>query len=111
MSLNICDWAYVLEAGRLVLSGSREEMTSNPRVAEACLGRKPSCSDLMNRRPNSVHDNKLEQFAILVGTPAMLRQVGPVGRACIASPWKCCLCLSIRIMWAARAAVLIFCLA
>jgi branched-chain amino acid transport system ATP-binding protein len=39
MSLNICDWAYVLEAGRLVLSGSREEMTSNPRVAEAYLGR------------------------------------------------------------------------
>jgi branched-chain amino acid transport system ATP-binding protein len=39
MSLKICDRAYVLEAGRIVLSGSREEIISNPRVAEAYLGR------------------------------------------------------------------------
>jgi branched-chain amino acid transport system ATP-binding protein len=39
MSLKICDRACVLEAGRLVLSGSHEEMISNPRVAKAYLGR------------------------------------------------------------------------
>jgi branched-chain amino acid transport system ATP-binding protein len=39
MSLKICDRAYVLEAGHIALSGLGEEIISNPRVAEAYLGR------------------------------------------------------------------------
>jgi branched-chain amino acid transport system ATP-binding protein len=37
--LGICDRAYVLEAGRVALSGTREEVSANPRVIEAYLGK------------------------------------------------------------------------
>jgi branched-chain amino acid transport system ATP-binding protein len=37
--LQICDRAYVLEAGRVTLSGTREEVIANPRVIEAYLGK------------------------------------------------------------------------
>ena len=37
--LQICDRAYVLEAGRVTLSGTREEVIANPRVVEAYLGK------------------------------------------------------------------------
>ena len=37
--LRICNRAYVLEAGRIALSGTREEVIANPRVIEAYLGK------------------------------------------------------------------------
>jgi len=37
--LRICDRAYVLEAGRIALSGTRDEVIANPRVIEAYLGK------------------------------------------------------------------------
>jgi branched-chain amino acid transport system ATP-binding protein len=37
--LQICDRAYVLEAGRITLSGPRDEIIANPRVVEAYLGK------------------------------------------------------------------------
>ncbi|RPH88219.1 MAG: ABC transporter ATP-binding protein [Deltaproteobacteria bacterium] len=38
MSLHIASRGYVLETGRIVLSGSGKELTGNPRVKEAYLG-------------------------------------------------------------------------
>ena len=38
MSLHIASRGYVLETGRIVLSGSGKELTGNPRVQEAYLG-------------------------------------------------------------------------
>jgi len=38
MSLHIASRAYVLETGRIVLSGAGAELTGNPRVKEAYLG-------------------------------------------------------------------------
>ncbi|HLZ19456.1 MAG TPA: ABC transporter ATP-binding protein [Smithellaceae bacterium] len=38
MSLNIASRGYVLETGRIVLSGTGEELTGNPKVKEAYLG-------------------------------------------------------------------------
>jgi branched-chain amino acid transport system ATP-binding protein len=40
LGLQICDRAYVLESGRLVIAGARETMLKNPRVIEAYLGKK-----------------------------------------------------------------------
>ena len=39
MGLEICDRAYVLEAGRVAMSGARDEIISNPGVVEAYLGK------------------------------------------------------------------------
>jgi branched-chain amino acid transport system ATP-binding protein len=36
--LKICDRAYVLENGKIALSGTAAEVASNPRVIEAYLG-------------------------------------------------------------------------
>ena len=38
MSLHIAHRGYVLETGRIVLSGTGRELTGNPRVREAYLG-------------------------------------------------------------------------
>lgn len=38
MSLNIASRGYVLETGRIVLSGTGKELTGNPKVKEAYLG-------------------------------------------------------------------------
>jgi branched-chain amino acid transport system ATP-binding protein len=38
MSLHISSRGYVLETGRIVLSGTGRELTGNPRVKEAYLG-------------------------------------------------------------------------
>ena len=38
LGLEICDRAYVLESGMIVLSGTSAEVASNPRVIEAYLG-------------------------------------------------------------------------
>lgn len=38
MSLHIASHGYVLETGRIVLSGTGKELTGNPRVKEAYLG-------------------------------------------------------------------------
>ena len=37
-SLSICDYAYVIENGRVVMSGTGQEMLENPEVAAAYLG-------------------------------------------------------------------------
>ena len=37
-SLSICDYAYVIETGRVVMSGTGKEMLENPEVAAAYLG-------------------------------------------------------------------------
>lgn len=37
-SLSICDHAYVIETGRVVMSGTGKEMLENPEVASAYLG-------------------------------------------------------------------------
>ena len=37
-ALKIAQWAYVLEAGRIVLQGSGRELLDNPRVQQAYLG-------------------------------------------------------------------------
>lgn len=39
LALGVCDRAYVLESGKIVASGTREEITANPRVMEAYLGK------------------------------------------------------------------------
>jgi len=38
MSLHIASRGYVLETGRIVLSGTGKELTGNPKVKEAYLG-------------------------------------------------------------------------
>ena len=38
-ALQICDRAYVLEAGQIAFSGTRDEVVANPRVIEAYLGK------------------------------------------------------------------------
>ena len=38
-ALQICDRAYVLEAGKISFSGTRDEVIANPRVIEAYLGK------------------------------------------------------------------------
>ena len=38
MSLHIASRGYVLETGRIVLSGTGKELMGNPRVKEAYLG-------------------------------------------------------------------------
>ncbi len=38
MALAIADRAYVLETGKMVLSGPADEVRHNPRVMEAYLG-------------------------------------------------------------------------
>jgi len=40
MALKVADLAYVLETGSITLSGTGEELLSNPRVKEAYLGKK-----------------------------------------------------------------------
>lgn len=40
MALGICHRGYVLEGGRIVLKGTREELLSNPKVIEAYVGKK-----------------------------------------------------------------------
>lgn len=42
LGLQVCDRAYVLESGRLVLTGPRDTMMKNPRVIEAYLGKAPA---------------------------------------------------------------------
>ena len=37
-TLAMCDRAYVLENGRIVLTGSGQELLANPHVREAYLG-------------------------------------------------------------------------
>lgn len=37
-SLSICDYAYVIETGHIVMSGTGSEMLASPEVAEAYLG-------------------------------------------------------------------------
>lgn len=37
-SLSICDYAYVIETGHVVMSGTGKEMLANPEVAAAYLG-------------------------------------------------------------------------
>ena len=37
-SLSICNYAYVIETGHVVMSGTGEEMLRNPEVAAAYLG-------------------------------------------------------------------------
>ena len=39
IGLEVCDRAYVLESGAIVTSGTRAEVSSNPRVVEAYLGK------------------------------------------------------------------------
>ena len=39
LALEICDRAYVLEAGRFTIEGYRDEIMRNPRVVEAYLGK------------------------------------------------------------------------
>jgi branched-chain amino acid transport system ATP-binding protein len=39
IGLEVCDRAYVLESGSIVTSGSKQEVTANPRVVEAYLGK------------------------------------------------------------------------
>jgi branched-chain amino acid transport system ATP-binding protein len=39
IGLEVCDRAYVLESGAIVASGTRAEISSNPRVVEAYLGK------------------------------------------------------------------------
>jgi branched-chain amino acid transport system ATP-binding protein len=41
-ALAIADRGYVLETGRMVLAGSREELGRDPRVQAAYLGRRPT---------------------------------------------------------------------
>jgi len=38
MALSVASRAYVLETGRIILSGSGKELLGNPRVREAYLG-------------------------------------------------------------------------
>jgi branched-chain amino acid transport system ATP-binding protein len=37
--LGVCDRAYVLESGRIVLAGARDDLVRDPRVLQAYLGR------------------------------------------------------------------------
>lgn len=40
IGLEICDRAYVLEGGRVALSGRRDEIISNPAIVDAYLGKR-----------------------------------------------------------------------
>jgi len=40
MALKVADYAYVLETGSITLSGTGEELLSNPKVKDAYLGKK-----------------------------------------------------------------------
>jgi len=40
MALRVCHRGYVLEGGRIILQGTREELLSNPKVIEAYVGKK-----------------------------------------------------------------------
>jgi branched-chain amino acid transport system ATP-binding protein len=42
LGLGVCHRGYVLEAGRIVLSGDREELLRNPSVLEAYVGKGPA---------------------------------------------------------------------
>ena len=37
-ALGMCDYAYVLESGKVVLEGTGKELLSNPNVRQAYLG-------------------------------------------------------------------------
>jgi len=45
MALSIADRAYVLETGRIVISGSAQEVVHDPRVEESYLGQKKLCAN------------------------------------------------------------------
>ena len=45
-ALKIADYAYVLETGKMVLSGPADEVRHDPRVMEALFGR--SCRIKLN---------------------------------------------------------------
>lgn len=38
LALEVCDYAYVLDKGQIILSGESQELDSNPRMMEAYLG-------------------------------------------------------------------------
>jgi branched-chain amino acid transport system ATP-binding protein len=40
LGLGVCDRGYILESGRFVLEGSREELLAHPRVLQAYLGKR-----------------------------------------------------------------------
>jgi branched-chain amino acid transport system ATP-binding protein len=40
LGLEVCDRGYVLEQGAIVLTGTKEELLSNPRVIESYVGKK-----------------------------------------------------------------------
>lgn len=40
LGLGVCDRGYILESGRIVLEGNRDELMSHPRVREAYLGKR-----------------------------------------------------------------------
>jgi len=44
MALSIADRAYVLETGRIVISGNAQEVMRDPRVEESYLGQKKHCA-------------------------------------------------------------------
>ena len=44
MALSIADRAYVLETGRIVISGNAQEVIHDPRVEESYLGQKKHCA-------------------------------------------------------------------
>ncbi|MEE9934268.1 MAG: ABC transporter ATP-binding protein [Deltaproteobacteria bacterium] len=44
MALSIADRAYVLETGRIVISGNAQEVMHDPRVEESYLGQKKHCA-------------------------------------------------------------------
>jgi branched-chain amino acid transport system ATP-binding protein len=37
-ALELCDRGYILESGRIIMSGNQEEMIGNPMVQKAYLG-------------------------------------------------------------------------
>jgi branched-chain amino acid transport system ATP-binding protein len=39
LGLGVCDRAYILESGRLVLTGTRDEVMRDPRIVQAYLGK------------------------------------------------------------------------
>ena len=62
MALKICDRAYVMKTGQVVLSGTGQELLANTDVRKAYIGERgePSCNDLIHpgghqRHPSGVH--------------------------------------------------------